>query len=98
MRAAVELLNDTRRDAFGEGVGFDLGIQAEPIYVGDPSWDTGPITLTGEPEKIAARLTKYAGVGANHLQLRFAARSANETAEQIERFGAEVWPLVQPPA
>jgi alkanesulfonate monooxygenase SsuD/methylene tetrahydromethanopterin reductase-like flavin-dependent oxidoreductase (luciferase family) len=95
MRAAVEFLRTERAERHGADAGFDLGIQSEPIYVGTPPWDSGPLTLSGEPEAIAARLSKYAGVGANHVQVRFAARSADEMAEQITRFGAEVWPLVQ---
>ena len=98
MRAAVEFLRNERAEAFGGDEPFDLGIQAEPIYVGTPTWDSGPFTLSGEPEAIAARLRKYAGVGANHLQVRFAARSADEMVDQIAAFGAEVWPLVDAPA
>lgn len=94
MRAAVAHLRDLR-DEHRPGESFDVGIQSEPIHVGEPSWDTGPIVLSGAPEAIAARLTKYAGVGAAHIQVRFAARSAGETVEQIERFGSEVWPLVE---
>ena len=98
MRAAVEFVRAERADRFGPDEPFDLGIQAEPIHVGTPSWDTGPLTLSGDPATIAARLTKYAGVGANHIQIRFAARSAEETTDQIAAFAAEVWPLVEPGA
>ena len=83
MRAAIELLRDLRADAFGPDEPFDLGINSEPIYVGTPSWDSGPFTLSGEPETIAARLTKYASLGANHIQVRFPARSADELVDQI---------------
>lgn len=94
MRAAVDVLRNERAERFGGAEPFDIGIQSEPIHVGTPSWDSGPFTLSGEPEAIAARLTKYAGVGANHVQVRFAARSADEMADQIAAFGADVWPLV----
>jgi len=97
MRAAVEFLRTERAEAFGADEPFDIGIQSEPIYVGTPTWDSGPFTLSGEPEAIAARLTKYVGVGANHVQVRFAARSAEEMADQVAAFGAEVWPLVGGP-
>lgn len=95
MRAAVEYLRTERADRFGDDAPFDLGVQSEPIHVGELDWDAGPFVLAGDPEAIAARLAKYAGVGANHLQVRFAARSAEETIEQITRFGLEVWPLVR---
>lgn len=97
MRAAIAQIRDERAERLGPDAPFDLGIQAEPIHVGELDWDAGPFVLSGDPEAIAARLTKYASVGANHVQVRFAARSAAETVEQIERFGTEVWPLVQPP-
>lgn len=94
MRSAVEFLTRRRLETFGVEEPLDIGIQAEPIYVGTPTWDSGPFTLCGEPAVIAERLTKYAGVGANHIQVRFAARSADEMADQVAAFGADVWPLV----
>lgn len=94
MRAAVDYLRSERAEAVGADEPLDIGIQSEPIYVGTPSWDPGPFTLSGDSEAIAARLTKYAGVGANHVQVRFAARSADEMADQITAFGNDVWPLV----
>jgi len=33
-------------------------------------------------------------LGATQLQLRFVARSDSELSDQLERFGAEVWPEV----
>ena len=98
MRAAVEFLRAARLEQFGSDEPFDLGINSEPIYVGEPTWETGPYTLSGEPAKIAARLTKYASIGANHIQIRFPARGRDELVDQIGRFGAEVWPLVEPPS
>jgi len=54
-----------------------------------PEW-----TLIGSPERIAEGLSRYRRLDANQWQLRFIGRSAQEVAEQIERFGAEVWPVV----
>jgi hypothetical protein len=97
MRAAIEFLRTERADLYGADVPFDLGINSEPIYVGDPTWDSGPFTLSGAPPVIAERLSKYARIGANHIQVRFPARSADELIEQIARFGADVWPSVTTP-
>ncbi|MFN8052466.1 MAG: LLM class flavin-dependent oxidoreductase [Acidimicrobiales bacterium] len=86
MRAAIDVVRQTRR-AVRPDEPFDLGINSEPIYVGTPTWDSGPFTLSGEPSTVAARLTNYAGLGASHIQVRFPARSADELVEQIGRFG-----------
>lgn len=93
MRNAIEFIR-REREAAGIDPAFDLGIQAGPLYVGDLTFDAGPHAVAGGPDELAARLRKLTGLGANHIQVRFPARSAAETVEQIERFGAEVWPLV----
>lgn len=97
MRAAIDFIRTERTEKWGEGVPFDLGINSEPIYVGAPSWDTGPFTTHGAAPVIAERLSKYTGIGANHVQIRFPSRSVDELCDQIAAFGADVWPLVHPP-
>lgn len=95
MRAAVDFIQSARAELYGPGEPFDLGINAEPIYVGTPDWDPGPFVLSGMAEPIAERLRTYAGLGANHIQVRFPARDVHELVDQIQRFGEEVWPLVE---
>ena len=51
------------------------------------------------PELLAAATglpgtIEYRRLDVNQWQLRFIGRSASEVCDQIERFGAEVWPLV----
>lgn len=94
-RGAIELLRRTREEA-GREEAFDIGMMAGGVHLGDPTWELPEHTIvTADPDELAAKLARFCSVGANQLQVRFAARSADEMCEQIERFGAEVWPLVR---
>ena len=73
---------------------LDLGAITEPIYVGEPDWKVGRRTLTGSGEAIAGSLRAYGEMGCSHVQVRFRARSLEEQLDQMERFGAEVGPLL----
>jgi probable F420-dependent oxidoreductase len=73
---------------------LDLGAITEPIYVGEPDWHVGRRTLTGSGDTIAGSLRAYGEMGCSHLQVRFRARSLEEQLDQMERFGAEVGPLL----
>lgn len=96
-RAAIELIR-SERQAAGLPEAFDIGVNCEPVHVGTPGHDVPEWTLTGEPERIAERLARYPERGMNQLQLRFEVASAAEWCEQVERFGAEVAPLIGPGA
>lgn len=93
MRAGIARIRE-RRSSAGLPDAFDMGVNIEPIHIGAPDFDVADWTLTGSPAEIAARLSRYLGLGANQWQMRFLGRSSSEVADQIERFGAEVWPLV----
>lgn len=93
MRAAIEFIR-TERQAAGLPEQFDMGVNCEPIHIGEPSFDVPKWTLTGQPDQVADGLRKYRKLDVNQLQVRFVGRSANEVCDQLERFGAEVWPLV----
>ncbi|MGI5469339.1 TIGR03619 family F420-dependent LLM class oxidoreductase [Streptomyces sp. CA-132043] len=71
-----------------------IGAIAEPVYVGEPAWDTGKWTLTGPPERIAASLREYRALGVHQIQLRFRSRSRDELTDQMAAFGADVAPLL----
>lgn len=73
---------------------FDVGALAGALHIGEPTWDVGPRTLTGPPGKIAHVLGKFAAMGVHQVQVRFRSRSVDELVDQIERFGAEVLPLL----
>ena len=81
------------RSERGDGTG-DIGAISESIYVGDPAWDLDRPAATGSPEQIAESLRAWAAVGVNHLQVRFASRSASELVDQVTAFGATVGPLL----
>jgi probable F420-dependent oxidoreductase len=82
------------RDRVRPGQPLDIGVIAETIYVGEPEWDVPKWVLKGSPEAIAASLNEYGAMGVSHLQIRFAARGIDEMVDQVERFGAEVGPLL----
>ncbi|MFM7064441.1 MAG: LLM class F420-dependent oxidoreductase, partial [Actinomycetes bacterium] len=93
VKAAVELIRATRAEE-GLPAAFDLGVNCEPVYLGTPSHEVSEWTVVGSADEVAARLRRYVERGMNQLQVRFTATSASEYAEQVERFGAEVAPLL----
>jgi probable F420-dependent oxidoreductase len=91
MPAMVELYRQERGDDTG-----DVGAISEWLYVGAPSWDLNRPAATGSAEQIATSLRAWVAVGVNHLQVRFASRSASELIDHISAFGATVGPLLCP--
>lgn len=82
------------QERIGREEPLDLGAIPEPVYVGDADWKVGRRTLTGSGEAVAGSLRAYGAMGCSHLQVRFRARSLEEQLDQMERFGAEVGPLL----
>lgn len=74
------------------GATFDIGVITEMMYLGDADWELPKYTRTGSGEAIAEALNEYGAMGVSHLQVRFAARSADELCDQIAAFGSEVGP------
>lgn len=64
-------------------VRIDLGGSADSFY-----------TIHGSAEGAAAEIRKFAALGVDHLTLAFGPRDAAGLAEAVERFAAEVRPLV----
>ncbi len=89
----VERIRGLRADA-GRPEAFDVGALVG-CYVGAADWDVGRFIYTGSPDEIAASLRGWAEAGANQIQVRFRSRDRAEMVDQIERFGAEVAPLLQ---
>jgi probable F420-dependent oxidoreductase len=94
MSNALAHVREVRAEA-GLPEAFDVGVTAGPVYVGEPDFEVEPYTSTGSAEQIAERLRKFPPKGINQLQLGFRGRDAAEVADQIQRFGAEVAPLLQ---
>jgi probable F420-dependent oxidoreductase len=94
MRRAIAWLAERREENGRAGQPFAVGANAEILYLGDPWFETGPQHLTGDPEPMAERLRRYRDIGVNQIQIRFRSRSAAELSDQIDRFGADVAPLL----
>jgi probable F420-dependent oxidoreductase len=82
------------RVAAGIDAPLDLGAMAEPLYVGEPSWDIGRHSLAGSPAEHAERLRDYTDLGVTHVQVRFRSRSCAELLDQMAAFAGEVAPLL----
>jgi len=91
MPGQIEFLLDERKQALGDQP-IDLGTISEFLYVGDPSWDVGDQTLSGDPEQIVERLNEFGAMGVSHLQVRFRNRSLQELLDQMDAFHTDVAP------
>ncbi|MFI1397592.1 LLM class F420-dependent oxidoreductase [Streptomyces sp. NPDC020681] len=87
----IDRLRRLREEA-GIGEPVEIGAIAEPIYVGEPDWNTGRRSLTGKPEAIAESLRAYAAMGVRQIQVRFRSRSRSELTDQMAAFAADVAP------
>lgn len=98
MPDAVETIHRHQVDIHGERRPIDVGIITSFVHLRDDAtkldFDAPAGTFAGPPDRIARGLGRLADLGATQLQVRFAARSAAEYAEQVERFGTEVAPLL----
>jgi probable F420-dependent oxidoreductase len=95
MPESISYLLEHRKRTRGDDP-IDIGVVTEMLYVGEPGWDVGERTMSGKPDYIAERLREFAPMGVNHLQVRFRNRTLQEMLDQIEAFGSEVAPLLNP--
>ena len=93
MSNAIAFIREQRAEA-GLPESFDIGVTGGPVFVGEPDFDVEEFTIRGTPEQIAERLRKFVARGINQIQLRFLGVDAAQVGDQIERFGAEVAPLL----
>lgn len=93
MPGAIAFLREHRRAVRGDDP-VDITSMTEPLYVGEPSWDVGPRTLTGSPEVIAKSLREFRDVGVGNLMVGFRVRSCDELEDQIEAFAHGVAPML----
>ncbi|MDE0801791.1 MAG: hypothetical protein OSA99_00570 [Acidimicrobiales bacterium] len=76
--------------------GFDYVAVCDHIAIPDAQAEAMSTTWY-DTARVACGLGRLAALGATQLQVRFAARSADEYADQVARFGTEVAPLLPPP-
>ena len=94
MAATVERIDGLRAQA-GRSGPFAVGGLAFGLYVGEPEWQLEPHNITGSPDRLGHILRRWTDAGVTHLQVKFRSRSSAELNEQVERFGAEVAPLLR---
>jgi len=81
-RAAVARIRELRAEA-GLPEAFDMGVNCAPVHLDGSN-----------AEEVAEGLRRFPERGMNQLQVRFVAGDAAEYCDQVERFGAEVAPLL----
>lgn len=79
---------------------MDIGTIAEPLYlvgdgVGDAKWELPAAVVRGGPDVLAHSLRGLVAMGVDHVQVRFACRSADELCDQMAGFAESVVPLVR---
>lgn len=97
MPGAIETIHRHQERIHGERRPIDIGVITAFLHIGDPDFEVPSGSFTGAPERVARGLGRLADLGATQLQVRFAARSAQEYADQVEVFGADVRPLLPSP-
>lgn len=102
MPDAIETIHAHQERIHGQRRPIDIGVITAFIHVlGDGAeldFDAPTGTFAAVPDKLARGLGRLGELGATQLQVRFAARSAAEYAEQVERFGTQVAPRLPAPS
>lgn len=93
MEKAIAFIREERRRSLGDEP-IELGMNSPWLYIGKASFDLGSNSFTGSAEEIAGDLRQRRNLGVSHIGVRFRSRSCDELIDQIERFGAEVGPLL----
>jgi probable F420-dependent oxidoreductase len=78
------------RDQVRPGAVPEVGYHAG-VYVGPATWDLPKWAMNGN-DRIIDWINGLGAKGVSHVQVRFAARSADELCEQVTRFGDEIGP------
>jgi probable F420-dependent oxidoreductase len=93
----IARLRELRAELRG-GAPLDIGTIVEPVHLRlDPTAPPMPdYVLSGGADEVASSLRELVGMGVNHLQVRFVARSVGEFCDQTAAFGEQVGPLLHP--
>jgi hypothetical protein len=94
MATAIDEIQRMRDAAGRSEQPFAMGGMAS-LYVGQPTWDVGPWTVSGKPDALAEAIAEQSRIGVTHVQLRLPSRSSSELLDQVAAVGAEVLPLTQ---
>jgi probable F420-dependent oxidoreductase len=87
----IATIREHRRRARGEEP-IEIGANSPWLYLGTPTFDTGPNALTGSADAVVASLRELKALGVSHCGVRFRSRSCDELCDQIEAFAAQVLP------
>ncbi len=93
LAGAIEYLMAHRQAARGDDP-IDLGTICEPLYIGEPTWDVGPWTISGAPDQVAGRIREFKDLGISHVQVRPRSRTLEEFCDQLAALGRDVLPLL----
>src|SRR4029077_8120565 len=78
------------RDKVRPGAVPEVGYHAG-VYVGKADWELPKFAMNGN-DRIVDWINGLGAQGVSHVQVRFAARSADELCDQVTRFGEEIGP------
>lgn len=92
MEAGIAYVREHRAATRGDDP-IVLGALSGPLYIGEPTWDTGRC-VRGTTDKVAGYLRTYRDLGVDQIQVGFPSRSVGELCDQIAAFAADVAPLV----
>jgi probable F420-dependent oxidoreductase len=95
MPAAIAYIRDRRATLRGDAP-IEIGMNSPWLYVGTPSFAIPPNTRAGSGEELAAVLRDIKQLGVSHCGVRFRSRSCAELIDQIDAFGSEVAPHINP--
>jgi probable F420-dependent oxidoreductase len=96
-REAIDTIDRLRDEAGTADRPFAIGhVVGSWLHVGRPTHEVRPTSCVGTPEQIAEAVRSELPAGVSQVQIRFDAPSASAYAEQVEAFGTEVAPLLQP--
>jgi probable F420-dependent oxidoreductase len=90
MPDAIARLRALREEAGRADEPFMVGAIAPSLFVGEPTWDLGPGSLSGSADKLRHVLGSYAEMGVDVLQVRLRSRSCDELVDQLHAFHTEV--------
>jgi alkanesulfonate monooxygenase SsuD/methylene tetrahydromethanopterin reductase-like flavin-dependent oxidoreductase (luciferase family) len=94
--AKIARLHEVRAQHGRDHLPFAIGHIVAPVRLGASGDAPDPGTITGTPEAIAEQILATTPDGANQLQIAFRADSCAEHCDQLERFAAEVAPMLTP--